>query len=162
MRDSLGSGGVGNRDNQVKVQLSGPEGEVETLWAFPLGDDLYELDNTPWYAYRVSWHDIIEARPQEADGFPEFVKVVRKSGYRTVRLILDPPADKDSNSQAILDRLIQLGCSYEGANPAYIAIDIPPATDLDQVCQFLTTTEQQWEHADPPYEDLHPGDAPAA
>jgi len=162
MRDSLGSGGVSNSDHQVKVQLTGPDGEVETLWAFPLGDDLYELDNTPWYAYGVSWHDVIEARATEPDGLPEFVRVVRKSGYRTLRLILDPPADKNADSQAVLDRLTQFGCSYEGANPGYISIDIPPPVDLGQVTQFLTTSEQRWEHADPPYEELHPNDAPAA
>jgi len=52
-------------DKKVKVQLSDDSGNVETLWADPLGKDLYRLDNTPWYAYRVSCGDVIEARPDE-------------------------------------------------------------------------------------------------
>jgi hypothetical protein len=150
------------QDDMVKVQLSGPDGEIETLWARQLGPDLYELDNTPWFAYGVSWRDVVEARSPSGADFPEFVRVVRKSGYRTIRLILDPPADKAPESQAILDRLRELGCSYEGANPHLIGVDIPPSVDLMTVRQFLITTEQEWEHADPPYEQLFPDDAPAA
>jgi hypothetical protein len=146
----------------VKVQLSGPDGDVETLWARPLGSDQYELDNTPWYAYGVSWHDVIEARPQTPDGFPEFIRVVRKSGYRTIRLILDPPADTAPESRAILDRLRELGCSYEGANPHYIGVDIPPSVDLMSIRRFLITTEHEWEDADPEYDDLFPSDSSAA
>ena len=146
----------------VKVVLTGPDGEVETLWARPVGENLFELDNTPWYAYGVSLKDVIEARRPDPNAFPEFIRVVKKSGYRTVRLILEPAADKDSASQAILDRLVQLGCSYEGANHIYISIDIPPEVDLERIRQFLITTEQQWEHADPPYETLFPSSGPAA
>jgi hypothetical protein len=153
---------MSSQEDMVKVLLSGPDGEVETLWARRLGPDLYELDNTPWFTYGVSWHDVVEARPQDRDGFPEFVRVVHKSGYRTIRLILDPPADRAPESQAILDRLRELWCSYEGANPHFIGVAIPPSVDLMSVRQFLITTEQKWEHADPPYEALFPGDTPAA
>jgi len=146
----------------VKVQLTGPDGDVETLWAKPLGNGLYELDNTPWYAYGASWKDVIEARPPEPDAFPEFIRVVRKSGYRTIRLILEPPADKDPWSQRILDRLVELGCSFEGATGSYVGIDIPPQVDLEQIRRFLVTTEQKWEHADPTYESLFPSSGPAA
>jgi len=90
------------------------------------------------------------------------VRVVRKSGYRTIRLILEPPADTAPESQAILDRLKELGCTYEGMNHRLIAVDIPPSVDLMTVRQFLITTEQEWEHADPEYDDLFPGSGPAA
>jgi hypothetical protein len=149
------------QDGLVKVQLQGPDGEVETLWARPLGDHLFELDNTPWYAYGFSWHDVIEARAQTTEGFPEFVRVARKSGHRTVRVILEPPADVSATSQAVLDGLRELGCSYEGANPQFIGVDIPPTVDLMTVRQFLIASDQEWEHADPPYEDLFPADESA-
>ena len=152
---------MSEQDGLVKVQLSGPDGDVETLWARPLGSDRYELDNTPWYAYGVSWHDVIEACRHTPDGFPEFVRVVQKSGFRTIRLILDPPAADGNETQRILDRLTQLGCSYEGANPGFIGVDVPPSVDLMTIRDFLITTEQKWEHADPPYEELFPGE-PAA
>ena len=145
-------------DGLVKVQLNGPDGEIETLWARPLGDHLFELDNTPAYAYGLSWHDVIEARSQTPDGFPAFVRVARKSGHRTVRVILKPPANVSEASQAVLDGLRDLGCSYEGAKHRLIAVDVPPTADLMAVRAFLIASEQSWEHADPTYEDLFPGD----
>ncbi|RYE02048.1 MAG: DUF4265 domain-containing protein [Sphingobacteriales bacterium] len=35
--------------------------QVETLWATALGDDQYKLDSSPFYAYSVSWEDIVRA-----------------------------------------------------------------------------------------------------
>jgi len=148
--------------DKVKVQLSDESGNVETLWADPLGDDLYRLDNTPWYAYRLSCGDIIEARPEEQGGFPVFVRVVRKSGFRTIRLILKPPADKSPESQAVLEHLRGMGCTYEGAHPGFLAIDIPPSVELEAVREYLISTGQEWEHADPKHEDLFPGASEAS
>lgn len=35
----------------VKLELLGPDGEVETPWATPTGPDLYRLENSPFFAY---------------------------------------------------------------------------------------------------------------
>ena len=124
-------------------------------WAKQVGDNLYELDSLPWYAYGVSCGDVVEAIPAE-DGLPEFRRLVRKSGNRTVRVILKPPAHESTDSKAILDRLVSMGCDYEGMDHSYVAVNIPPAANFEDVCDFLTSTDQTWEHADPPYEYLHP------
>jgi hypothetical protein len=145
-------------DELVKVRLSGPNNKVETLWARRMGGDQYQLDNIPWYAFGLSCYDIVEARSRAADDLPDFVRVIRKSGHRTVRLILNPPADASAASQAVLDGLRDLGCGYEGASSRFLAVDIPPAVDLMAVRQFLIASEQQWEHADPTYNDLFPAD----
>ena len=142
----------------VKIVLRHEEGDdvhVETPWAKQVGDNLYELDNLPWYAYGVSCGDVVEAIPAE-DGLPEFRRVVRKSGNRTVRVILEPPANQSADSKAILDRLVSMGCDYEGMDYSYVAVNIPPAAIFEDVCDFLTSTGQTWEHADPTYEHLHP------
>ncbi len=52
-------------DGMAKVRLSNADGDVETLWASPLGNDLYRLENSPWYAYGVSWQDVVEAHSPE-------------------------------------------------------------------------------------------------
>ena len=145
-----------NDSGKVKVQLSDEHGNIETLWADPLGNDRYRLDNTPWYAYRVSYGDVVEARTEEPGGFPVFVKVIEKSGYRTIRLILKPPVDESPESQAVLDHLVTLGCKYEGAYSSYFSIDVPPEIDLSAVRSYLISTSREWEHADPKYEDLFP------
>lgn len=72
----------------AKIALAGPDGEIDTLWASPTDDGLYSLDNVPWYALRVSEGDVVEALPDE-NGRLEMKRVVRKSGNRTVRVLLE-------------------------------------------------------------------------
>ena len=69
-------------------------------------------------------------------------------------LILKPPADKAPESQAVLDHLRGMGCTYEGAHPGFLAIDVPPSVDLQAVRTYLISTGHEWEHGDPKYEDL--------
>lgn len=145
------------------MALHGPDGEVETLWAFDLGGGHYRLDNLPWYAYRISLGDVIEASP-DADGLLPMVRVVRKSGNRTLRLFFegaDLHTDWPAEIREIMNRLVELGCSYEGANRRYQAVNVPPEADLVVVTNFLTETDMRWEYADPTYEDVH-GEADAA
>ena len=139
----------------AKVELSNADGDRETPWATPIGDNLYRLENSLFFAYNVSWQDIIEAKPDE-EGFPVFVRVVEKSGNRTVRVILEPPADESAESQKVLDALVEMGCSYEGANPSYLSINIPAEADFQGVCEYLTESGIQWEHVDPSYDRLYP------
>jgi hypothetical protein len=146
-----------SNEQLAKIKLRHEDGEevfVETPWAKRVGTNLYELDNLPWYAYGVSCGDVVEAVPA-ADGLPEFRRVVRKSGNRTVRVVLKPQASESSESKALLDDLQSMGCDYEGMNHSYIAVNIPPSVDFWRVCEFLTNTGQNWEHADPTYAELH-------
>ena len=133
---------------QVKVLLQ--EGEyVETLWADPLGNNLYRLDNLPFWAYGISWHDVVEATPAP-DGMLTMVRVVTKSGHRTVRARFNPGIDVNVEARATLDRAVAVGCTFEGLHPGYIAIDVPPGVDLTQVATLLSDAGVEWEQADPP------------
>jgi hypothetical protein len=69
---------------------------------------------------------------------------------------LDPPLATGNSSDDLVQELLSLGCQYEGANPAYLCIIIPPDADFSLVCERLTAREVQWEHADPDYSELHP------
>lgn len=133
----------------VKVAFRDSAGDVETLWAFDLGGNKYRLDNTPWYQYGVSFQDVIEALPEE-DGMRFFRRVVEKSGFKTVRV-----RDDAKVPEPLLEALGAIGCSYESANPKFIAVDIPPQVDLDGVVRLLVESGAEWEHADPTYEQLH-------
>jgi len=136
-------------DLPVKVAFRDEGGEIETLWAFHLGENRYQLDNTPWYQYGVSWRDVIEAEPEGPDEMPYFRRVLAKSGYRTVRVALEEPA-----SDEFLERIKELGCSFEGATRKYLAIDIPPDRSLENVTEFLTNAGVRWEYADPTYGEI--------
>ena len=149
-------------EGMVKVELHGPDGEVETLWATPVAPDQYQLENSPFFAYGVSWLDIVEAHRTGDGEFPVFTRVVQPSGHRTLRLILKPGADKAAASQAVLDRLNALGASYEGYNSRYLAIDIPPRVALAPITEYLTGTGQQWEYVNPTYEQVHGSQQPSS
>ena len=146
------------KKEMVKIEFRVQDGEgvnVETPWAKRIGKSKFQLDNSPFYAYDVSWEDIIEAVPDE-EGVLVFKKVIQKSGNRSVRVIFDPPIDKSEESKKILDGLVDMGCSYEGANPGYICVNIPRGIELMEVRGYLIEQNVEWEHADPSYETLYP------
>ena len=132
--------------------------EVETLWAVPLGEDKYRLDNLPFYAYGVSLHDTVVAPHDPDQGFPTFKCVDAKSGNRTVRIIFETGVAPGNPSQQLLDELVAMGCDYEGANKRYISVNIPPLVSFDQVKNHLIERGANWEHADPTYDQLHRDD----
>ena len=142
---------------QAKIALGGPHGEVETLWANIVGPDQYEIDNLPWYAYGISAGDVVEARP-DGSGQLRVQRIVRKSGNRTIRIILALTPDRQYTfeSQQVLAGLIERGCDFEGANKILVAINIPPAIDLSAIASYLTDSGFRWEYADPTFEDLFP------
>ena len=133
--------------------------EVETLFAFSLGQDRYKIDNCPFYAYYISLHDIVHAPFDDGEGFATFQEVVSKSGNRTVRVIFDPPVEPGNRSAETLNALAALGCGYEGANPKYFAVNVPPQVELQAVQALLMEREVEWESADPSYAELDPDDA---
>ncbi len=114
------------------------------------------MDNSPFFAYGVSWQDVIEARAAP-DGPLEFVRRVSRSGHRTVRVFFDSFLAKDPRAQTILGALNALGCTYEGRLPRLVSVDVPPEVDLQDVVQFLSRQSGiQWEYADPTYEQVEP------
>lgn len=138
----------------TKVVLNGPNpDETETLWASPIGSNQYKLDNSPFFAYGVSWQDIVEAHGS-GDSFPEFLAVVQKSGNRTVRIVFDTNV-YSPESEKVMAQLRDLGCTYEGMPPRLISVNVPPETELDVVAEYLTSSPGlQWEYADPTYEEV--------
>jgi len=137
--------------NFVKLRLTGPDGEIETPWAEPVGD-YFRLDNLPWFAYGVSDDDIVEAAPTETAGIYEFVRVHQPSGNRLVRITFDG----SESSAPVLEHLLNMGCHYEGLNERLVAVSIPPTVEFEPVQGYLSEVGAKWEHANPTYEQLHP------
>ncbi len=141
-----------------KVVLRHEEGDaayVETPWVVDLGDGRYRMENCPFYFYGIAAGDIIGAEYSEEEGQLVFTHVLEKSGNKLVRIIFENPENEEGPEKQHLDSLVAMGCSYEGANPKYICIDIPKSVELSMVCQYLTENEVQWEHASPSYSELY-------
>jgi hypothetical protein len=146
----------------VKIRMSDAEGYTETPWASRIESnaDLFRLENAPFYAYGVSYEDVVEARPlgpRVADGVPmyEFVRVVRRSGNRTVRFNFGDEKADSPTGRRILDDIVGLGCSYEGMFGITMSVTIPAESDLQAVATYLTDTGLRWEYVDPTYEQVH-------
>lgn len=145
-------------DAKVLFRVLGDDdsSDVETLWASAMGDDHYRIDNSPFFAYSVSWQDVVYAPFDDAEGFPTFRRVVTKSGNRTVRVVFEEGVQPGNRSDRVLQGLVALGCSYEGANSKFFSINVPPGVDLDAVRQYLIEEHATFEHADPTYAELFP------
>jgi hypothetical protein len=144
-------------DSKVLIRtVKDDEENTETLWATSLGNDLYRLDNSPFFAYDVSWEDIVLAPPEAEHQYPTFQRVVEKSGNRTIRVIFEEALTEGSVAGRINQALNGLGVTYEGANCRYLCYNIPPNVNLDQVTSILNGQPLEWEYADPSYDTLIP------
>jgi hypothetical protein len=127
------------------------------LWASPTGPNVYRLENSPFFAYGVSWEDLIEVRVGLGSQL-EYVRCIAKSGNRTLRVIFQDFRSRDKAAQDILRQLVAMSCTYEGMQPRLVAINVPPETDLEEVTSFLTTQRGlQWEYGDPTFEQISAG-----
>jgi uncharacterized protein DUF4265 len=122
-----------------------PPYEKEWVWASPLGDDLFQLDNSPWYVRGVSWKDIVRAE-LDADGCWNFIEVVTASRHSTIRVFAMEATEAEM--QELLSKLNRLGCTYEGESglKSMIAIDIPPESDYSPIVALLKEGEsaEKW------------------
>lgn len=137
---------------KISIKLEDAPYDSERIWTTPVGPSLYRLENSPFFAYGVSYLDIVEAQSEVPGELPIFRKVIQKSGHRTLRLI----TKKEGNS--IIDQVKVFGASYEGFSPSYFSVDITPEGNFIGLCNFLTASEIEWEHADPNSSELSPGE----
>ena len=78
----------------------------ESLWATPLGKDLYRLENVPFYAYGLHFHDVVLATANDEDLKPEIQQVAEASGHQTFRILFREGLDRQEQ-ESILDSLEQ-------------------------------------------------------
>lgn len=113
---------------------------TESVWAIPLGDSKYRIQNVPFYAYGVSYDDIVLAEPNEERQLI-VQNVSERGGHSTYRVILNP-GTTDKDFENAWDKLGCLGCTYERATDRLIAVDIPPETDIYEAYAALESGEQ--------------------
>lgn len=114
----------------------------ESMWALPLGGDLYEIRNVPFYAYGINWGDIIRADSDEPSLKPQVRQVVKRSGNKTLRIFFNKELSKEEQG-SILSSLQYFDLSWERATGRLIAIDIHPETNYQDVCDKLWELEQK-------------------
>lgn len=132
----------------VKVRVELPAGDgpaAERLWAEPLGDDLYRIRNTPFYAFDLHFHDVVRAvsaaGPTEG-AMPHVVGVERRSGHKTLRVYF-AAEETDQSIASALRVLKDAGVSHEHASRRLYALDVPPESDYPAVCTWLWERQKE-------------------
>jgi len=126
-------------DEYVKIVVDLPDAEDgvggEGLWAVKVGEDLYEIHNSPWHTLEINYKDVVRAVAPAEDKKPVFVEVVHRRGHRSIHVVfLD---DSREARDEILGRIKELGVTYEGMHNSLFALDLEPGVDFDIVADYL-------------------------
>ena len=137
-----------NKDQSVKLVFHIPSKDgksdmTETLWASSVGGGRYQVENSPFLAYDVSYLDIVEAKAGE-DGRLMATRVVNRGGHSTYRVMVR----KQEEADGLLRRLNNLGATYESSSNQLIAFDVPANAQHAEIVQVLKKGEEDavWEY----------------
>lgn len=119
--------------SEDRAALGRWEGGQEVIWGLPT-DGGYAVDNIPLFAYGLSLGDTIQA--SEREGVLTYAGVVRRGGHSTYRVAFPSFASEDQR-RTELDALRAIGCGFERGPSRMVAIDVPPATEINQVYAVL-------------------------
>ena len=106
------------------------------MWATALGRDLYQLMNIPFNLYGLNYRDVVRATPHRAHPDPEIRFVVRRSGYRTLRIVFAAKVPTDVQLES-LGTLKVLGVGFEGMSDGFYALDLTPGGNATRVRERL-------------------------
>lgn len=126
----------------VKVHIDLPNHWAvggESMWAEPLGGDLYRIENVPFYAYGLNFKDIVSARRNSEDEILEIKEVVKPGGHKTFRVNFKKAIDHEQQVE-ILD---SLGVGYERAYEYYVALDLETDKDYNAIYDQLERLEEK-------------------
>lgn len=114
------------RENLTKVAVE-TDGQIETMWAKPVGRDQLQIRNQPMFAWGLSFDDIVSTKTLDGRLFVD--RVVERSGHSTYRLMLNEGVTWEVFEEA-WSGLRELGCHYERFTTRFIGVDVPPSTDI--------------------------------
>jgi hypothetical protein len=127
-----------SNEGLVKVHVSLPNHWMiggESMWAEPLGNNIYRLENVPFFSYSLNFKDDVQAFEND-NGILEMENVIARSGNRTLRVIFDKSMDR--NKQDIyIEKIRYLDCSLERWDETYLTVNVrKTACYLDVIEQF--------------------------
>ncbi|PRZ05706.1 uncharacterized protein DUF4265 [Isoptericola sp. CG 20/1183] len=126
-----------------------PPADSEGLWAEPLGNGRYRLDNTPWFVRGSSADDVVSAVADE-DGVLWFSQTLEFGGRQTIRVIPRSDGPLSGDSRAVLDAFSPLNVTGEslGEQLKIVALDLGPDVDVAAVKQLCIQgkTERWWHY----------------
>ena len=112
---------------------------TESLWAKPMGGDLYEIRNVPFYAMGLSYEDVVRAALVGGDLL--FKAVERRSGHSSYRCLTMTDI-ADEQWLPYWKPLEDLGCTYERGTARLFAVDVPARVDVRRAYELLEAGEK--------------------
>lgn len=129
---------------KIVVELDNAAVGGESLWAKPLGDNLFELRNTPWCAYNLHFGDVVRAIAPDESKKPLVQEVVRRSGHQTLRVVFEDSVRRERQDE-IFAPIREWKASWERANSCYVAVDVLPEGNFDEVFSYFAELETNGE-----------------
>ena len=135
-----------NERKLVKILYIIPEGEedagqAEGLWAYSLGNQLYELQSIPVFVEYLNVEDIVRC-DEPPDTKPVIKELVKRSGNRTLRVIFKDETPDDVGIDIIWE-LRQHGLAYEKAAFKRYMFNVEPKDDYVQARDYLRAKEEE-------------------
>lgn len=114
---------------------------AETIWATPLGDSLYRIENTPFFVDDISYQDIVFAKEEGEGTIPIVRGVTKRSGNSTYRILLEGNIGYEQFCEYIAPATA-LGCTYDGLKGHQYSVNIPATLTVAHVHAVLEKGEE--------------------
>lgn len=111
---------------------------TESVWAEPVEPGQYRLCNIPFYAFDVSYSDVVEA-VEDTDHLV-FSSVARRGGHSTYRLLINE--HRRDQLESFWKPLAECGCNYEEGHRPLLAVDVPAEADIFEVYRRMEEGER--------------------
>ena len=116
-----------------------PPVDTEGIWAIPLQDGLYRIQNVPFYACDLSRDDVVSVRYDDEQNL-WFDKLMTASSNSTFRVIVHDA----SQLELLRKRSSALGCETEvNRKQRLIAIDILSSVRIEPLLNHLMSLRDQ-------------------
>jgi hypothetical protein len=120
---------MATKEGMVKIKIKLPPSDwhsyaAETFWATPLGDNLYRIENSPFFVDEVSYLDIVFAKAEGEGAIPVVRGVTKRSGNSTYRILLGENIAYEQFCEYIAPATA-LGCTYEGLKQHQYSLNVP-------------------------------------
>ncbi|WP_247878726.1 DUF4265 domain-containing protein [Niveispirillum sp. SYP-B3756] len=130
----------------VELAEGAPQLGREGLWVRHLVDNVYVLDNIPFYAYGIACNDEVYAEPVGSDLV--FKGIRGRKGHSVYRVAFDMEnLDSPNDINEFLENIKNFGCSFEGCDGRLFAIDVPLGVDVHSLYKYFQNGEDKglWE-----------------
>ena len=115
-----------------------PPSDYERLWATPLPNGNYRIDNIPFFVMGISADDEVSVESEGEELF--FKDLVKPSGISTFRVI---PSDQSVSENVRADIMALGGKSEYNREVGVIAVEIPASSRIHPFLDYIVEEQEK-------------------